>query len=283
MYYIKSFDPWKSNLCTCPEKYSFNPYTGCDHKCIYCYSTSYIPNFYNLRLKKDLIKKVRADIKKIPRDSLISISNTSDPYPKIEAQLGLTRKSLEIFKEMGFRVLIITKGTIVTRDADLLGDMKAAVTITITTLTQETCKKLEPSAPLPEDRINALKILSDANVPLGIRLDPVFPFINEKEIGEIVYRVSDYADHIVSSTFKPRYDSLKRFNNAFPDFARIQDLFLKKGRVYYLAKDIRRELMLKVRDACNDYGLTFASCREGFNDLNTAKTCDGSHLIDSVD
>ncbi|MFW6185960.1 MAG: radical SAM protein, partial [Halobacteriota archaeon] len=52
---VRPFDPWRSELCTCPPKYSFNPYTGCAHGCLYCYAT-YIPHFHNLRMKKDLLK-----------------------------------------------------------------------------------------------------------------------------------------------------------------------------------------------------------------------------------
>ena len=56
MSYIQPFDPWKSPLCTCPPKYSLNPYTGCGHKCLYCYATSFIKNFYTPRPKKDFLK-----------------------------------------------------------------------------------------------------------------------------------------------------------------------------------------------------------------------------------
>ena len=81
---IRPFDPWGSSYCTCPKKFSLDPYTGCAHQCIYCYATSYIPNFYSPRKKKDLLKKVFKDCQKIPENSLISIANSSDPYQPFE-------------------------------------------------------------------------------------------------------------------------------------------------------------------------------------------------------
>ncbi|RLF51539.1 MAG: radical SAM protein, partial [Thermoplasmata archaeon] len=73
MYYIKEFDPWNSPYCTCPPKYSLNPYTGCDHCCIYCYITSYIPNAFQVRTKKDFFKKLQKDVKKIDKNKVVSL------------------------------------------------------------------------------------------------------------------------------------------------------------------------------------------------------------------
>ncbi|MFW5936345.1 MAG: radical SAM protein, partial [Candidatus Hadarchaeota archaeon] len=67
---VRPFDPWRSELCTCPPKYSFNPYTGCAHGCLYCYAT-YIPHFHNLRMKKDLLKRLDSDLRKLPEKQLI--------------------------------------------------------------------------------------------------------------------------------------------------------------------------------------------------------------------
>ena len=64
---IQLFDPWKSKLCTCPKKYSFSPYTGCSHACIYCYITSYIRDPFHARLKKDLFKMLKKEVKRIDK------------------------------------------------------------------------------------------------------------------------------------------------------------------------------------------------------------------------
>ena len=59
---IAPFDPWKSKSCACPKKYCLNVYTGCAHRCLYCYSSAYIPDFFRPRQKKDLLKRVSKDI-----------------------------------------------------------------------------------------------------------------------------------------------------------------------------------------------------------------------------
>jgi len=282
---IKPFDPWKSPLCTCPKKFSFDPYTGCSHNCIYCYATAYIPNFYRPRRKKDLLKKVKKDLEKVPENSLISISNSSDPYQHFEKTFRDFRECLKIFQNYNFRILIITKSDLVLRDIDILKNLRCAVTITITTLNEEIYKKLEPNTPHPEKRLKALEILSKAGIPTGLRLDPIFPFLTDGEIEEIVKRAAEVGvKHIVSSTFKPRYDSWKRFEMAFPKITeKLKPFYFKEGEKiknsFYLSRNLRKSLMKKVFNACQKYGISFATCREGFLELKTALSCDGSHLI----
>jgi len=282
---IKPFDPWGSPLCTCPKKFSFDPYTGCEHSCIYCYATAYIPNFYKPRRKKDLLKRVRKDLEKIPENSLISISNSSDPYQPLEEKFNEFRKCLKIFQNFNFRILIITKSDLVLRDIDLLKNLRCAVTMTVTTLNEKIYKKLEPNAPPSERRLKALKILAKNKIPTGLRLDPIFPFLNENEIEEIVKEAAKIGiKHIVASTFKPRYDSWKRFERVFPKIVKkLKPLYFEKGEKvknsFYLPRDLRKNLMEKVFNACQKYQISFATCREGFVELKKAKSCDGSHLI----
>jgi DNA repair photolyase len=275
MTLIRPFDPWKSALCSCPEKFSLNPYTGCSHGCIYCYST-YIPDFYRLRLKKNLLRRVEKDLSKLPDRSLISMSNSSDPYPPVEKIFGLTRKVLELIKNHNQRIMIVTKSDLVCRDLDLILELGAAVSLSITTLDREKAKKLEPGAPEPVRRISVLKKLHSEGVPCILRLDPVLPSLTENEIGRIVEECS-FVSHVVSSTLKLRFDSLKRISNAFPG---IEYGKLYRDRVqnsFYLPKSLRLELLWRVRDACESYGLSYAFCREGVP--FRAKSCDGSHLI----
>jgi len=282
---IRSFDPWRSRLCTCPPKYSFDPYTGCAHKCIYCYASSYIRDFFNCRVKKNLIERVRRDLSKLPRGILISMSNSSDPYPPTESNLRLTRTCLELFKKHGVRLLIITKSDIVIRDIDLIKEMDAAVTMTVTTLNEELARKLEPDAPKPSRRIDALKILAETRINVGLRLDPIIPYINDEDFHEII-REARYigVKHLVSSTFKPRHDSWKRILEVFPEIReKLEELYMKNGvkigRSMYMPRDFRFRLMKKVAVECRRYGIPFATCREGFRKLHTSLTCDGSHLI----
>jgi len=272
---IQLFDPWNSKLCTCPKKYSFSPYTGCSHACIYCYISSYIPNPFNARLKKDLFKRLKKEVKKIDKNLYISMSNSSDPYTPEEKTLMATRKSLKIFKENEIKVLIITKSDIVIRDIDIIGEMHASVSITLTSLNDDKIARIETRAPPPSRRLAAMEELHANGIPCSVRLDPIMPGVNDDELEDIVKEVSKYCSHIVSSTIKPRRDSLKRIARVIPYFrnAKLERI----GNSYYLPKQLRFDLLGRVEKAASKYGMSFATCREGYP--FNAKTCDGSHLI----
>ncbi|ADC65161.1 Radical SAM domain protein [Ferroglobus placidus DSM 10642] len=276
---LAPFDPWKSKLCTCPAKLSFNPYTGCNHRCLYCYST-YIPNFFNARPKERLLIRLEKELREIKAEALISMSNSSDPYPEMEKSLELTRASLEMFKERGLKVLVITKSDLVTRDIDILKDMKSAVAITITTLDESLAEKIEPNAPSPKRRLRALKKVKEAGIPAILRLDPVIPFLNEN-VEEVLERAK-FVDHVVSSTLKLRADSFSRLSKAFPELKeKFKELYFKQGEKiggsWYLRRELRVKLLSKVAEKCEELNLSYAFCREGIP--FKAKSCDGSHLL----
>lgn len=91
------------------------------------------------------------------------------------------------------------------------------------------------------------------------------------------------AKHLVTSTFKPRYDGWRRFEKAFPEVAKnLKPLYFKQGEkisnAWYLPRKIKEKHMFRVKEECSKYGLPFATCREGLG-INTSKSCDGSHLI----
>lgn len=281
---IRDFDPWGDPLCTCPKKYGFNPYTGCPYRCRYCYITSYIPRAFECRPKINLIARVERDLRRVDKRRVISMSNSSDPYPPQEKKMKLTRSCLKIFSRYGCRLLVVTKSDLVTRDADLLKRMHSAVSITVTTLDLELSRKLEPNAPSPQRRLKAMEKLAGKNIPVALRLDPIFPFLNEV-VEDVVQTAAERGtEHVTSSTFKPRPDSWRRMSETFPEIMKkLKPLYFRWGKkhhnCWYLPTSIRRRLMNRVRVASEKFGLTFAPCREGFNELITAPSCDGSHLI----
>lgn len=287
MNIIRPFDPWRGKLCTCPTKYSFCPYTGCSHRCVYCYASAYIPNFYKIRVKKQLETRLVRDVRKLPANALISIANSSDPYPPEEMTLELTRKALSILANAPVRVLIITKGTTIVRDIDILKRMRVAVAFSISTIDERLAKKLEPGAPTPEERFKAIKQLADEGIPTILRIDPIFWKLTDGEIDEMLtIAKSANVVHIVASTFKPRPDGWNRMKNVLPGWAKTVEHYYLKGetyqRTYYLPTAIRYELMRRVYDKAISLGFTFATCREGFTELHTGGSCDGSHLIPAV-
>ncbi len=281
---IREFDPWGSKLCTCPHKFTLNPYTGCSHHCLYCYARSYIPGFDRPRPKKDLLRRVRHDAAILPRGSLISIAESSDPYTPPERVLGLTREVLKILIGAGHRVLVVTKSDLVTRDADILKG-GAAVAITITTLDDEVSAKIEPGAPPPSKRIRAVEELSRRGVPVSVRIDPIIPYINDDPtmLGRLVKEVADAgALQVITSTYKARWDSLARFRRAVPEVGEAltglyRGLGERVGGYLYLPRKVRIRMLMPVWRAAIKHGLAFSTCREGMSVLNTPGVyCDGS-------
>jgi len=282
---ITPFDPWKSKLCGCPFKYSFSPYIGCSHNCLYCYASGYIRRFFEPRVKKDVIKQLNREISKIKQNKYVTIANSNDPYQPLEEKLKLTREALKIFSNHNFRIMIVTKSNLVLRDLDVLKKARVAVSITITSLDEKKSQKLEPNAPSPEKRLEAIKYLSENEIPTIARIDPIIPLINDTEIDELVKVAAEAGvKHIVSSTYKVKLDNWKRMEKGFPEeMKKLRSLyFVRGGRIngyYYLPAEYRYQLMKRIAERAKEFGITFAVCREGFSELNSAKTCDGSHLI----
>ncbi len=279
---ITSFDPWRSGLCTCPPKLTFNPYTGCDHKCLYCYASSYIPNFADCRPKKDLLAQLRREAAKLNGET-ISIANSSDPYPRAEASEGLTRRCLEIFAGNNCKIQIITKSNIVARDDDLLSKVPAIVALTITTDDDNLAKQLEPNAPSPSQRFRAAQDLIKAGVPVSVRIDPIIPLVNDLPENLIATLASIGVKHITCSTYKAKADNWKRLSEAMPKLAeKIKPFYFEQGEKVggsvILPKELRFKILKNVRDLADSYGLKFGVCREGLPQLNTA-ACDGSWIM----
>lgn len=281
---ISSFDPWRSSMCTCPPKLTLNPYSGCDHQCVYCYASSYIPSFGDCRPKKDLLQGLKREAAKL-KGEIVSISNSSDPYPRVEASAGWTRKCLEILAESNCRIQIITKSNIVVRDDDLLCRTPSTVALTITTDDEDAARLLEPHAPSPSERLKAAEDLIGKGIPVSVRIDPVIPFVNDKPKKLVATLASIGVKHITSSTYKIKPDNWRRFGAALPEAAeKLKPLYFQQGEKIggntLLPRDLRLKLMENVRGLTVANGMKFSVCREGLSQLNTA-ACDGSWLLNA--
>ncbi|MDV3104534.1 SPL family radical SAM protein [Thermococcus waiotapuensis] len=277
--YVRPFDPWKAKLCTCPFKYTLNVYTGCDHACVYCYITSYIPNAFRVRTKENLLPRLEKELRVLDKSHIIALSYSSDPYPKIEEKLEITRRVLELFKRYNVRCLLLTKSNIFERDIDILSELKCAVGITVTTVDEKKAKLLEPNAPAPRARIRALKKAKEAGIPVYARIDPIIPFYTWEDFDETLDALS-FVSHVTVSTLKLRPDSKKRMFAKFPELMeKLWPLYEKGeqiGGYYYLPQELRFEILQKAEEEIVKRGITFGSCREGYRSF---PTCDGSHLV----
>lgn len=273
---INLFDPWKGGFCTCLPKYTLNPYTGCGHRCLYCYITSYVKDAFKLRVKKINFKSLEKKIKNLKKDIPFSISNSSDPYPQVEEKLGITRKILEILKVNGSKVSIITKSALVLKDIDIIKDMKATISFTITTPDDELAKKLEPYAPSPSSRINAIKEISGYDIPICLRIDPLIPYVNDRVdvIDDFLKEVSPYIRMVSVSTYKAKPDNFKRLSEAFKDVKKIRFGRPMIRGYRYIEKQRRLEIILKIKEVVKKHNLKFGLCREKFDDLKDTFSCD---------
>ncbi len=279
---ISKFDPWDSTLCTCPPKLTFNPYTGCDHACTYCYASSYIPKFSNCRPKKDLVPRLKREAAGL-KGEIVSIANSSDPYPSIEAESGLTRKCLEILSNCDCKLQMITKSDLVVRDIGLLRKVPSMVSLTITTDDDKVARIIEPQAPSPSQRLKAARTLIKRNIPTSVRIDPIIPFINDNPETLMKTLARMGVKHVTCSTYKIKRDNWQRFKPVYPEVAkRLEPFYFEKGEKIggytYLPWKLRLELMMAVRGMAEKYGMHFGVCREDLSRLNTA-SCDGSWML----
>ena len=279
---LAKFDPWRSRLCTCPPKLTFNPYTGCDHACVYCYASSYIPKFFSCRPKKDLLLRLEREAAKLDGE-IISISNSSDPYPTIEAEKRLTRQCLEILSRSNCKIQIITKSNLVVRDIDLLKKFPSMVALTVTMDEDHLSRVLEPHAPPSSERLEAVERLVEEGIPTSVRIDPIIPYVNENPESLMERIASLGVKHVTCSTYKVKMDNWQRLKLVLPQIAeKLKPLYFEKGEriggYLYLPKDLRLRLMENLAVMAKKYGLRFGVCREGFSHLNTAQ-CDGSWLL----
>lgn len=229
-----------------------------------------------------MLARLEKESKKL-KGEIISISNSSDPYPKMEAEIGLTRKCLQILSQQDCRIQIVTKSNLVARDVDLLKRVPSMVSLTITTDDDSIAKVIEPHAPPPSERLRAAEALVANDIPTSVRIDPIIPFVNDNAESLIKTLASVGVKHVTSSTYKVKPDNWQRMSIALPNIAaKLKPLYLDKGektsRYTYLPKELRFELMKKIGDLAKKYGIKFGTCREGLSHLNTA-TCDGSWLL----
>jgi len=183
-----------------PFTQSINPYQGCEHGCIYCYarpSHAYLdlsPGIdfeTKLYAKPDAAALLRAELAKPGyRCDPIALGTNTDPYQPIEREWRVTRSVLEVLAEHEHPFTIVTKSALVERDIDIIAPMAAKrmarVYLSITTLDRDLARKMEPRAAAPQRRLQALKTLSDAGIPVGVMVAPIIPQLNDRDLETIL-------------------------------------------------------------------------------------------------
>ena len=169
-------------------RYNMNIYRGCSHGCIYCDSRSECyrnDDFDTVCAKQDALRIIRDDLRRKTQPGVVSTGAMSDPYNPFERTEQLTRHALELLAAYGFGAAIATKSDLICRDIDVLHEIHATAPVlcklTVTTADDALARAIEPHAPPPSARLDALARLSDAGLTTCILLMPVLPWLTDTE------------------------------------------------------------------------------------------------------
>jgi len=228
---------------------SLNPYRGCEHGCIYCFARpthAYLGLSPGLDFETKLFSKpdaaalLRAELAKPGYVCKVTaLGANTDAYQPIERRLEITRSVLEALREHRHPVLVITKSDLVLRDLDLLAPMArdrlAAVHVSVTTLDRTLARRMEPRAATPARRLEAIRRLSEAGVPVGVLAAPIIPGLNDSELEAIL------AESKAAGAVSAGYVLLRlplEIKDLFREWLE-QHYALKADRVLALLRDMR--------------------------------------------
>ena len=251
-------------------KYNTNFYRGCPHKCICCDSRSecyQIENFNDIEVKINAPYLMEQELSKKRSKGVIGTGAMSDPYLPIEAKYQITRECLKVINKYNYPVIIITKSDLVLKDIDILKEInnktKAIVIFTITTTDNELAKIIEPAAPSPKKRLDAMKELNKHGILTGALLMPALPFIldNENNIETVIKEVKNNNGKFIIPYFgvtlrdKQRLYYYQELDKHFPN---IKDKYIKAyGNSYNCNSPKYEKLNTFFKETCNKYNIIY--------------------------
>lgn len=179
---------------------SVNPYRGCEHGCIYCFAR---PSHAFLGLSPGLDFETRIVARPAApaalarelsasayRPAVMALGTNTDPYQPIERDRRIMRAILEVLCDFNHPVAIVTKGTLIERDIDILSGMAAkglaAVGVSVTTLDADLARAMEPRVPAPARRLAAIRALAGAGIPVRVMAAPMIPALTDHELERIL-------------------------------------------------------------------------------------------------
>jgi DNA repair photolyase len=196
---------------------SINPYRGCEHGCVYCFarpSHAWLGLSPGLDFETKLVARpdapevLEAELRRPAyRPATIAIGTNTDPYQPIERERRIMRGLLEVLSAFRHPVAVVTKGTLVERDADILGEMGqtglARVGLSLTTLDADLARRMEPRCPSPARRLRAIETLAKAGCPVRVMVSPIVPGLTDHELEGILAAARD-AGAVAASTIPLR-------------------------------------------------------------------------------
>ena len=175
-----------------PFSHAINPYRGCEFACRYCYARythefmEMTPDDFERKIyfKQNAAWLLEQELKRLKQGTEIAIGTATDPYQPLEKKLKITRSLLEVFaRHSGFRLGIVTKSALISRDIDLLKEVeksnKLTVHVTVTTMNAKLARQLEPRAPPPDLRMRTVSEMREAGLRAGVMCSPLMPGITD--------------------------------------------------------------------------------------------------------
>ena len=251
-------------------KGGMNLYRGCQHGCIYCDSRSKCygmdHDFEDVEVKENAIELLEDALRRKRKPSMVGMGSMCDPYMPLEKTELLTRRALEVILKMGFGCTLLTKSSTLLRDLDLLREInrkaKCVVQMTLTSADDRIARTIEPNVSVTSERVEALKILRDNNIPTVVWLSPILPFINDtgENISSIVEMCRESGVKGIISfgmglTLREgnREYFYKSLDESFPGLrARYEKLY---GERYSVSSPNEKALMELFHSKCQKYGI----------------------------
>ena len=273
------------NSCTgtrMPFTWTINPYRGCEFACKYCYAR-YTHEFMEMRdgvefeqkiyVKQHAADLLRQELRRVKPGEDIAIGTATDPYQPAERRCEVTRGILEEFSlHQGLELGIVTKSNLVLRDTDVLKKIvrnnRLSVTVTVTTLNPDLARILEPRAPRPDLRLEAVRQLNKAGIRAGVSCAPVLPGITDapRDLDAVVRAAAEAeAKYIFANPLflKPCSSAvfMPFLEKEFPQL--VQSYRERYGERAFLPKTYQQRVSQLVARLREKYGMRNGSDRRG--------------------
>lgn len=252
--------------------YNMNIYKGCCHGCIYCDSRSdcyRIDRFDTVRVKENALEIIRDDLRRKVKTGVVGTGAMSDPYNPFEKEMLLTRHALELIDAFGFGISIATKSSLITRDIDILSDVRehspVICKITITTADDALARKIEPGVCPSSERFQAIAKLREAGLYCGILLMPVLPFIEDSEENmlAIVRQAHEAGAQFIYALFgmtlreNQRIWYYEKLKEVFPGEDYVERYKSRYGNYYECRSPHSSRLWKRFKQECEKYGIRY--------------------------
>ncbi len=249
--------------------YNMNLYRGCPHQCIYCDSRSqcyHIDQFDIVKGKANALVILERELSKKRKKGIVGIGAMSDPYNPLEQEFEQTRGALRLIAKYGFGVSIDTKSDLILRDIDLLKEINkngnVIVKFTITTPKDELSKCIEPNVCVSSQRLKAIKKISENGIFTGIMMNPVLPFITDKEsdIKELVRLASKSGAKFIHTYMGMTLRDQQRdyyFKKLDQHFKGLKEKYIHRYGDQYMCAVPNQRLYRVFTDECSNYGILY--------------------------